>query len=102
MDLLEYRNHLVERVAGEAAEEPDAGTRDVLRALVKHLRQMDVTDHYMLEAWKAHGQLTDRGLQREALETALTEYRSYDRAEQLPAMFLIDLLYAAQPQESFL
>ena len=102
MDLLEYRNYLVGQLERENAEEPDAGARHVLNDLVKHLREMDVTDQYMLEAWKAHGQLTDQGLQREALTTALDEYRSYNRSEQLPTMFLIDLLHAAQPEEGFL
>jgi hypothetical protein len=52
-------------------------------------------------AWKAHGQLTNDAQSRKALQTALGEYRSYDKAEQVATIFLTDLTHAATPQEGF-
>jgi hypothetical protein len=55
----------------------------------------------MQDAWRAHGELPDNAQRKDALKTALAEYRSYNDAEQLSTVFLIDLVHAARPQEGF-
>jgi hypothetical protein len=55
----------------------------------------------MQDAWRAHGELPDDTQRKDALQIALAEYRSYDKAEKLSTVFLIDLVHAARPQEGF-
>lgn len=100
MDLSEYKDTLTGAVAAAAAS--DEKGRAVLETLVRHLRDMDLNDKYMQDAWRAHGELTNDSQSHEALESALTTYRSYDEAEQLPTVFLIDLVDASRPEGRFL
>ncbi len=75
--------------------------RSAFETLVEHLREMDMNDQYMQDAWREHGELPDDVQRKDALRTALAEYRSYDKAEQLLTVFLIDLVHAARPQEGY-
>ena len=69
--------------------------------LIEHLREMDTNDKYMQDAWREHGELPDDAQRKDALKTALAEYRSYDHAEQLSTVFLIDSVRTARPQAGF-
>jgi hypothetical protein len=60
-----------------------------------------LNDQHMQDAWRAHGELPDDAQRKDALKTALAEYSSYDDAEQLSTVFLIDLVRAARLQEGF-
>jgi hypothetical protein len=55
----------------------------------------------MQDAWRKHGELPDDAQRKDALRIALAEYRSYDKAEQLSTVFLIDLVRTARPQGGF-
>lgn len=101
MNLSEYKDYLAEAIAVEAAETSDETARRAFENLIEHLREMDTTDQYMQNAWREHGQLPDDAQRKDALRTALAQYRSYDKAEQLSTVFLIDLVHAARPQEGF-
>jgi len=89
MNISEYKNYLTEAIAVEANFTSD------------DVREMDTSDKYMQDAWRDHGQLLDDAQRKDALRTALAEYRSYDKAGQLSTVFLIDLVHAARPQEEF-
>lgn len=102
MDLSEYKDTLTGAVAAAAAAATDENGRAVLETLVRHLRDMDMNDRYMQDAWRAHGELPNDSQSHEALASALTTYQAYDEAEQLPSVFLIDLIDASRPQEGFL
>ena len=101
MNLSEYENYLTEAIAVEAAKTSDETARGAFEDLVEHLRAMDANDQYMRNAWREHGELPDDAQRKDALRTALAEYRSYDKAEQLSTVFLMDLVHAARPQEGF-
>ena len=101
MNLSEYKDYLTEAIAVEATFISGQTARDACETLVEHLREMDINDQYMQDAWRAHGELPDGAQRKDALKTALAEYRSYDAAEQLSTVFLIDLVHAARPQEGF-
>ncbi len=101
MTLSEYKECLIEAIAVEAAESRDETARGAFETLVEHLREMDTNDKYMQDAWRDHGQLPVDAQRKDALRTALAEYRSHDKAEQLSTVFLIDLVHAARPQEGF-
>ena len=101
MNLSEYKGYLTEAVAAEAAETSDEAARRAFETLIEHLREMDTNDKYLQDAWRKHGELPDDAQRKDALRTALAEYRSYDKAEQLSTVFLIDLVHAARPQEGF-
>ncbi len=79
----------------------DETARRAFEALVENLREMDMNDQYMQDAWREHGELPDDAQRKDALRTALAEYRSHDKSEQLSTVFLIDLVHAARPQEGF-
>jgi len=101
MKISEYKNYLTEAIAVEANFTSDETARRAFETLVEHLREMDTSDKYMQDAWRDHGQLLDDAHRKDALRTALAEYRSYDKAGQLSTVFLIDLVHAARPQEGF-
>lgn len=101
MKISEYKDHLIEAVAAQAAGTSDQATRQALEGLVAHLREMGPDDTYLADAWREHGQLPDEAQRKDALHTALEEFHTYDRAEQLATVFLIDLVHAARPQEGF-
>ncbi len=101
MNLSEYKDDLTEAVAVEATFTSDEMARRAFETLVEHLREMNMNDQYMQDAWREHGELPDDAQRKDALKTALAEYRSYDKAEQLSTVFLIDLVHAARPQEGF-
>jgi hypothetical protein len=101
MNISEYKNYLTEAIAVEANFTSDETARRAFETLVEHLSEMDASDKYMQDAWRDHGQLPDDAQRKDALGTALAEYRSYDKAEQLSTVFLIDLAHAARPQEGF-
>jgi hypothetical protein len=101
MNLSEYKDYLTEAIAVEANFTSDETTRRAFEILVEHVREMDTSDKYMQDAWRDHGQLLDDAQRKDALRTALAEYRSYDKAEQLSTVFLVDLVHAARPQEGF-
>ncbi len=101
MNLSEYKDYLTEAIAVEANFTSDETARRAFEALLEHLREMDTNDKYMQDAWRDHGQLPDHAQRKDTLRTALAEYRSYDKAEQLSTVFLIDLVHAARPQEGF-
>ena len=100
MDVSEYKGNLIEAIALEAAKASDLEAREAFEALAARLRDMDVHDTYLEDAWREHGELPAEA-QRDALKTALAEFRAHDKAEQLPTVFLIDLFHAARPQEGF-
>jgi hypothetical protein len=101
MNISEYKNYLTEAIAVEANFTSDETARRTFETLVEHVREMDTSDKYMQDAWRDHGQLLDDAQRKDALKTALAEYRSHDKAEQLSTVFLIDLVHAARPQEKF-
>jgi hypothetical protein len=101
MNLSEYKDYLTEAIAVEATFISGETARGACEALVEHLREMDMNDQYMQDAWRAHGELPDGAQRKDALKSALAEYRSYDAAERLSTVFLIDLVHAARPQEGF-
>ena len=101
MNISEYKNYLTEAIAVEANFTSDEMARRALETLAEHVREMDTSDKYMQDAWRDHGQLLDDAQRKDALRTALAEYRSYDKAGQLSTVFLIDLVHAARPQEGF-
>jgi hypothetical protein len=101
MNLSDYKDYLTEAIAVEAAETSDETAGRAFETLVEHLREMDMNDKYLQDAWREHGELPDDAQRKDALRTALTEYRSYDKAEQLLTVFLIDLVHSARPQEGF-
>jgi hypothetical protein len=101
MNLSEYKDYLTEAIAVEATFISGETARGACETLVEHLREMDMNDQYMQDAWRAHGELPDDAQRKDALKTALAEYRSYDDAEQVSTVFLIDLVHAARPQEGF-
>ena len=101
MNISEYKNYLTEAIAVESNFTSDETARRAFETLVEHVREMDASDKYMQDAWRDHGQLPDDAQRKDALGTALAEYRSYDKAEQLSTVFLIDLVHAARPQEKF-
>jgi len=101
MNLSEYKDYLTGAIAAEAAGTSDEKARGAFENLVERLRAMDASDNYMQDAWHEHGELPDDAQRKDALRTALAEYRSYDKAEQLSTVFLMDLVHAARPQEGF-
>jgi hypothetical protein len=101
MNLSEYKDYLAGAIAVEANFTSDETARRAFEPLAEHLRAMDTNDKYMQDAWREHGELPDDAQRKDALRAALAEYRSYDRAEQLSTVFLIDLVHAARPQEGF-
>ncbi len=101
MNFSEYKDYLTEAIAVETTFISDETTRGAFETLVEHLREMDMNDQYLQDAWREHGELPDDVQRKDALRTALAEYRSYDKAEQLSTVFLIDLVHAARPQEGF-
>ena len=101
MKISEYKIYLTEAIAVEANFTSDETARSAFETLVEHVREMDTSDKYMQDAWRDHGQLLDDAQRKDALRTALAEYRSYDKAGQLSTVFLIDLVHAARPQEEF-
>jgi hypothetical protein len=101
MNLSEFKDYLTEAIAVEVTFTSDETARRAFETLVEHLREMDMNDQYMQDAWRAHGELPDDPQRKDALKIALAEYRSYDDAEQLSTVFLIDLVHAARPQEGF-
>jgi hypothetical protein len=101
MNISEYKNYLTEAIAVEANFTSDETTRRAFETLVEHVREMDTSDKYMQDAWRDHGELPDATQRKGALKTALAEYRSHDKAEQLSTVFLTDLVHAARPQEGF-
>ncbi len=101
MNLSDYKDHLAEAVAVEATFTSDEMARRAFETLVEHLREMNMNDQYMQDAWYEHGELPDDAQRKDALKTALAEYRSYDKAEQLSTVFLIDLVRTARPQGGF-
>ena len=100
MTMSNYKGYLIEAIALEGAKASDPRAREAYEGLVERLRHMDENDGYLEDAWREHSQLPDEA-QRDALRTALAEYRGHDKAEQLPTVFLIDLFHAARPQEGF-
>ena len=101
MNISEYKNYLTEAIAVEANFTSDETARRAFETLVEHVREMDTSDKYMRDAWRDHGQLLDNAQRKDALRTALAEYRSYDKAGLLSTVFLIDLVHAARSQEGF-
>ena len=101
MNISEYKNYLTEAIAVESNFTSDETARRAFETLAERLREMDTNSQYMQDAWHNHGQLPDDAQRKDALRTALAEYRSYDKAEQLSTVFLIDLAHAARPQEGF-
>ena len=101
MNLSEYKDYLAEAIAVEATFTSDETARRAFETLVEHLREMDMNDQHMQDAWREHGELQDDAQRKDAQRTALAEYRSYDIAEQLSTVFLADLVHAARPQEGF-
>jgi hypothetical protein len=101
MNLSEYKKYLTDAIAVEAAETSDETARGAFENLIERLRAMDASDNYMQDAWRKHGELPDDAQRKDALRIALAEYRSYDKAEQLSTVFLIDLVHAARPQGGF-
>ena len=101
MNLSEYKDYLTEAIAVEATFISGETARAACETLVEHLREMDMNDQYMQDAWRVHGELPDDAQRKDAMKTALVEYRSYNDAEQLSTVFLIDLVHAARPQEGF-
>ena len=101
MNLSEYKDYLAEAIAVGATFTSDEIARRAFETLVEHVREMDTSDKYMQDAWRDHGQLLDDAQRKDALRTALAEYRSYDKAGQLSTVFLIDLVHAARPQGGF-
>ncbi len=101
MNLSEYKDFLTEAIVVQASFTSDETARKAFETLVEHLREMDMNDQYMQDAWRGHGELPDDAQRKDALRTALVEYRSYDKAEQLSTVFLIDLVHVARPQEGF-
>ena len=101
MNLSEYKDSLTEAIAVKATFTSDETARRAFEALVENLREMDMNDQYMQDAWREHGELPDDAQRKDALRTALAEYRSHDKSEQLSTVFLIDLVHAARPQEGF-
>ena len=101
MNLSEYKDYLTEAIAVQASFTSDQTARRAFETLVEHLREMDMNDQYMQGAWREHGELPDATQRKDALRTALAEYRSYDKAEQLSTVFLIDLVQVVRPQEGF-
>ena len=100
MTMSSYKGYLIEAIAREGARASDPSARRAFAGLIERLRHMDENDRYLEDAWREHSQLSDKA-QRDALRTALAEYRGHDKAEQLPTVFLIDLFHAARPQEGF-
>ena len=98
MTMSNYKGYLIEAIAREGAQASDPLAREAYKSLVERLRRMDENDGYLEDAWREHSQLPDEA-QRDALRIALAEYRGYDKAKQLPTVFLIDLFHAARPQE---
>ncbi len=101
MTLSEYKDYLTEAIGMEANFTSDKTARRAFVVLVKHLREMDTNDQYMQDAWHEHDELPDAARRKDALRAALAEYRSYDKAEQLSTVFLVDLVQVARPQEGF-
>lgn len=101
MNIAEYKNYLTEAISVKANFTSDETARRVFETLVEHVREMDTSDKYMQDAWRDHGELPDATRRKDALKTALAEYSSHDKAEQLSTVFLIDLVHAARPQEGF-
>ncbi len=99
MNLSEYKDFLTEAIAVQASFTSDQTARKAFETLVEHLCEMDMNDQYMQDAWREHGELPDDAQRKDALRTALAEYRSYDQAEQLSTVFLIDLVQVARPPE---
>ncbi len=101
MDLSEFKDYLTEAIAVEATFTSEETARRAFETLVERLREMDMNDQHMQDAWREHGELQVDAQRKDALKIALAEYRSHDKAEQLSTVFLIDLLHAARPQEGF-
>ena len=81
MNLSEYKDYLTEAIAVEATFTSDETARRAFETLVEHLRVMDMSDQYMRDAWREHDELPDDAQRKDALKTALAEYRSHDKAE---------------------
>ena len=101
MNLSEYKDYLTEAIAVAATFTSDEAARKAFETLIEHLREMDMNDQHMQDAWREHGELPDAAQRKDALRTALADYRSHDKAEQLSTVFLIDLVQVARPQEGF-
>ncbi|MEE8455701.1 MAG: hypothetical protein V3R90_13310 [Limibaculum sp.] len=101
MNLSEYKIYLTEAIGVEAIFVSDETARNAFQTLVERLCEMDMADQYVQDAWREHGELPDDARRKDALKTALAEYRSYDKAGQLSTVFLIDLVHASRPQEGF-
>ncbi len=80
MNLSEYKDSLTEAIAVKATFTSDETARRAFEVLVEILREMDMNDQYMQDAWRKHGELPDDAQRRDALKTALAEYRSHDKA----------------------
>ncbi len=101
MNLSEYKDYLTGAIAVEANFTSDETARRAFETLVEHLRELDMNDQHMQDAWRGHDELPDDVQRKDALKTALAKYRSYDKAEQLSTVFLIDLVHVARPQEGY-
>lgn len=102
MEISDYKLQLIDSVTAAAAKTADESSRALLNELAVRLQHIDPSDKYLIDACEAHGELPDKAQWRDALNIALAEYHSYPKAEQLPTIFLTDLIHAATPQEAFL
>ena len=91
MDLPEYKQFLIDAVSKAAQDTTDESVRGAYQTLVGRLREMDSNDKYLRGALDGHGNLPDESQRNEALRTALSEFHTYDAAEQLATVFLVDL-----------
>lgn len=97
----EFKDYLVGAVRAEAEAAPDAARRQALERLADRLGALADDDDFLEQARQAHDTQPDPAQHKDALKTALSEYHNYDDAQQLPTVFLIDLVNSSHPEEGF-
>ena len=97
----EFKDYLVKAVATAAGAESAGPVRQALTRLAGRLNDLADNDDYLEQARQAHDAQPDPAQHKDALKTALSEYHNYDSAQQLPTVFLIDLVNASHPEEGF-
>ena len=76
MNLSDYKDYLTKAIAVEATFISGETARGACETLVEHLREMDMNDQYMQDAWRAHGELPDDAQRTRARSTIPTSERT--------------------------
>ncbi len=97
----EFKDYLIKAIATAAGAASAGPERQALARLAGRLHDLADDDDYLEKARLAYDEQPDDAQRKDALNTALSEYHNYDDAQQLPTVFLIDLVNASHPEEGF-